>query len=244
MNRAEDRPGVWFRITNRVNAIIWNAPIPMRLKVLLSGLVYRNPPMPETRVLETLEALDKAGVRTAIMGGWGVDALAGAQQRDHHDLDLLADSAKFDVAAEALVAIGYEPWNRSADPEPLGNILLLATVTMRDPAMRVVDLHSTRLDDGSLDIASGRIGDREVVCISPQQQLDAQVGKAWTWGRLQRRRAMYATMTALMGGAGSAELLSEASASAGNEAAVPSLTRLVADEDRGSATVDDDSEPT
>jgi lincosamide nucleotidyltransferase A/C/D/E len=210
-NPAEERPDRWFRFTNRVNTILWEAPLPRRLKVLLSQLAFHSPPMPQGRVIETLAALEGAGVRTAIMGGWGVDALAGREQRPHHDLDLLTDSTQFEAALEVLERLGYERWNRSSDPDPLGNIDLLATETMRDPALRVVDLHSTRLDAAGLGLATGRIGECEVVCISPQQQLDSQTGKAWTWGRLQRRRAMYATMTALMSGTGGAELLSNAS---------------------------------
>lgn len=33
--------------------------------------------------------LRDGGVRCWVMGGWGVDALLGAQTRDHHDLDVL-----------------------------------------------------------------------------------------------------------------------------------------------------------
>jgi hypothetical protein len=38
-------------------------------------------------VIQVLEALDGAGVRHWVGGGWGVAALAGRQTRPHRDLD-------------------------------------------------------------------------------------------------------------------------------------------------------------
>ena len=44
--------------------------------------------MSGAEVLRVLDALDGAGIRTGITGGWGVDALLRRQTRPHTDLDL------------------------------------------------------------------------------------------------------------------------------------------------------------
>lgn len=57
------------------------------------------------RVLNGLEALR---VDYWVAGGWGVAALAGAQTREHRDLDLAVDAAHFDLCQHALALLGYE----------------------------------------------------------------------------------------------------------------------------------------
>ena len=56
---------------------------------------------------DVLDALDRAGVRHWVAGGWGVDALVGAQTRAHRDLDLAVDAADHDACMEALSRLGY-----------------------------------------------------------------------------------------------------------------------------------------
>src|SRR5919202_2703530 len=53
-------------------------------------------------VIEVLTALDAGGIDYWVDGGWGIDALVGAQTRVHHDLDLRV--SRDDVArVEALL---------------------------------------------------------------------------------------------------------------------------------------------
>jgi lincosamide nucleotidyltransferase A/C/D/E len=40
-------------------------------------------------VLDILDRLDVAGIEWWVDGGWGVDALLGAETRPHDDLDLV-----------------------------------------------------------------------------------------------------------------------------------------------------------
>lgn len=192
---------------------------------MISELIYRNPPMRAERVLETVAAMEQAGIRTAIMGGWGVDALQGRQQLRHHDLDLLADHRQFDAALAVLESLGFERWNRTYSPAPLGDFTLYATETLRDSALRVVDLHGTVLDDEGPELASGTIAGNRVPCMTPQQQIDAQTGRVWTWGRLQRRRAMYATVTALIASSAAAEIGGEGSEARGEGSAPAGIAR-------------------
>jgi hypothetical protein len=52
-------------------------------------------------VLAVRDVLSRAGCRTWVGGGWGVDALAGRQTRPHRDLDLAVDADHELAAIEA-----------------------------------------------------------------------------------------------------------------------------------------------
>jgi lincosamide nucleotidyltransferase A/C/D/E len=58
-------------------------------------------------VLGVLDALDGAGIRFWLDGGWGVDALLGEQTRDHSDLDGVVALDDSEAAISALSALGY-----------------------------------------------------------------------------------------------------------------------------------------
>jgi lincosamide nucleotidyltransferase A/C/D/E len=192
-----DTPTAWTRSADRVNAFVWELPLPRRPKVLLSEVVFRNPPMPCARVLEVLSALKTAGLRTVMLGGWGIDALVGRQLRQHRDLDLALEPCQFDRAVEALQDLGFERWNEDEAPLPFGPIEPERTATFRDRALRVVDLHGTEL--ALLEVNDGLIGNREVACLSAEQQLQTQVGRCWTPGRLRKRRGNLSALRSLLG---------------------------------------------
>jgi lincosamide nucleotidyltransferase A/C/D/E len=154
--------------------------------VLISQLVYRNPPIATARVIETLTALEAAGVRTVLIGGWGIDALVGRQLRPHRDLDLIADCGQLEKAAEVLNGLGYRSWHRNSAPDPLGCLELSVAEAFRDQAMRVVELHGADLD--LLDSARGTIGGHPVSCLSAERQLEAQDVKEWMPDRRARLR--------------------------------------------------------
>jgi hypothetical protein len=191
-----DIASAWTRSTDRANAVLWELPLPRRLKVWLSQIVFHNPPMPRTRVLEILEALDEAGLRTVMLGGWGVDALVGRELRKHSDLDLALEDAELDRAVETLSGLGYKRWNSDDEAAALGPLMPKRTVSCRDGALRVVDLHGAGL--AALDVRAGLIGTREVFCISAGQQLESQVGRTWTLGRLRKRRGNLAALQSVV----------------------------------------------
>ena len=58
-------------------------------------------------VFDVLDALDAAGVRHWVAGGWGVDALVGFQTRAHRDLDLTVDADHYDRCLASLADLGY-----------------------------------------------------------------------------------------------------------------------------------------
>ncbi|MFL5872770.1 MAG: nucleotidyltransferase domain-containing protein [Solirubrobacterales bacterium] len=161
--------------------------------------------MPRERALEALRALGDAGIETVLIGGWGIDALVGEELRPHGDLDLLADADQLERAVEALTGIGFEAWNHDPAPGSIGEVRYTSTQTLRDRALRVVELHAVDLSE--VDGARGRIGAMPVSCLSADHQLHAQrqMGRAWTpQRRSNRRRNLAAVAGALEADAGDA----------------------------------------
>ena len=58
-------------------------------------------------VLAVLGALETAGCRLWLEGGWGVDALVGYQTRPHRDVDVDIDAECEEAALAALAELGY-----------------------------------------------------------------------------------------------------------------------------------------
>ncbi len=170
-----DRPPLWTKITDGLNAVLWRAPLPHRAKKILSGSIYRNPPMGEARVVQALQVLEREGVVPCCMGGWGVDALVGEQTRKHRDLDLIVEPRDRDAALRALAGLGYRTWyeqgSDEADEKPLEN-----RIVVRDAGMRVVDVHPVDADLAGFSIVSGSIGGYPVKCLSAEQQVRAHRG--------------------------------------------------------------------
>lgn len=197
-DQGEDRPRLRTRTADRANAMVWRLPAPRRVRVLLSQLVYRNPPIPSSRVVEVMHALDAEGVETVLIGGWGIDALVGRQLRTHGDVDILADEGQLELAVAALRRLGFEPWNHDSEPGPIGKLPIACAMTLRDRALRVVELHAADLRE--VDLADGEIGGRRVNCLSARHQLQAQheIGRTWTpQRRLNQQRNLAAVQKLL-----------------------------------------------
>ncbi len=130
-----------------------------------------------------LDALERADVRAWVEGGWGIDALAARETRDHDDLDLVVDITDdgFERAVKALTAHGYE---RGLDDLPVR--LVVGTA-----AGRTVDLHPIRFEtDGAAYqwghgreyqypadcFTVGRIDGREVACLGVSIQREFHSG--------------------------------------------------------------------
>jgi lincosamide nucleotidyltransferase A/C/D/E len=132
--------------------------------------------MEALEVIAVLHALDVAGIRAGITGGWGIDALLRRQTRPHRDLDLGVPAESVDAAIEALGEIGYA---LVLDERP-------ARLELHG-ARGQVDLHPIAWDDaghgvqtgfdgrvfeyppGSLD-AVGEISNLAVRCGTPELQ--------------------------------------------------------------------------
>lgn len=132
-------------------------------------------------VLDVLSVLEEAGVSPTLEGGWGVEALLGAQHRDHDDVDLVIDLREVRPAVEALAEVGFDIVDHDG----------VQTVRLGDQYDRVIDLRSVAHDangnawvstrdpdDGPPDFPAeaftyGWVAGRQVPCISPE--LQAQV---------------------------------------------------------------------
>ncbi|HJT99595.1 MAG TPA: amino acid transporter, partial [Actinomycetes bacterium] len=90
--------------------------------------------MLDADVLMVLDRLEAAGLVVWLDGGWGVDALVGAESRPHRDLDLAIARDDRPAAQAALAAVGFE-----RDPTVVPG--LPARVLLADGQGRQVDLH-------------------------------------------------------------------------------------------------------
>jgi hypothetical protein len=52
------------------------------------GKSEKGEPATAERTASTWSLLEREGIRSWVIGGWGIDALVGRQTREHHDLDL------------------------------------------------------------------------------------------------------------------------------------------------------------
>ncbi len=139
--------------------------------------------MSATDAIELCEALERAGVRFWVNGGWGVDALVGRQTREHRDLDGFVERRDVARLRTLLAAQGFAdiPGGR---PE---------NFVLQDGAGREVDIHVFELDaagngrypqaDGTTWVCpaeglsgTGMILGRRVRCFTPELQLDCHVG--------------------------------------------------------------------
>ena len=134
-------------------------------------------------VIAVLDQLERAGVTVWIDGGWGVDALTGAQHRPHDDLDLVIPIGQAAAAREALAALGFA---LHVDEFP-------TRLVVRDPADRRVDFHlatfnargaaTQQLQDGGLCLypaegftGTGAVGSRPVRCLTAAVQVLHHLG--------------------------------------------------------------------
>jgi lincosamide nucleotidyltransferase A/C/D/E len=141
--------------------------------------------MHATDVLEVLDGLEAFGLDVWVAGGWGVDALLGAQTRQHDDLDLIVDRAREADAQAALETLGFRPIRA----EFFHGALMPKQIIMRDRAGRIVDLHGVDARtwpgswrellagrsavpfDPAKPFVAGTIEGRPVECLSPELQL-------------------------------------------------------------------------
>jgi lincosamide nucleotidyltransferase A/C/D/E len=103
-------------------------------------------------VLAVLDEAERAGAHLWIDGGWGVDALLGAETRAHGDLDVAIESRHLGVFVAALSAIGFD---RAGEPGATPWNFLMAW-----PGGPIVDLHVITLDaDGNGILGPPEAGD-------------------------------------------------------------------------------------
>ena len=136
-------------------------------------------------VLDVVAVLAEAGISGVWLdGGWGVDALLGAQYRDHGDVDMVVPVDELNDVLGALHDVGFSV---TTDHRP-------TRMELMDRVGRVVDLHPVRFDDAGDGWQSGAapgggdshypasgftygwIGGQRVACIGPELQIEHHSG--------------------------------------------------------------------
>ena len=116
--------------------------------------------MQADEVLRVLDALDAAGIRAGITGGWGIDALLRRETRPHGDVDLGVGAEDVDRAIEGLRPLGYAV---TLDERP-------ARVVLECAGGRV-DLHPIVWEASGAGVQTGLAGE---VYEYPEGSLDAE----------------------------------------------------------------------
>src|SRR5689334_17083596 len=142
--------------------------------------------MAASDVLIVTGALEQAGIAFWVDGGWGIDALLGAEHRSHDDLDLVV---QLDAVPEVCDVLAAHSYAIAEDHLPTRAVL-------RDSHGRQVDLHPIMFDDvgdgwqargmpngddcryPASGFATGRVGDAVVGCLSAEVQLAHHSGYA------------------------------------------------------------------
>lgn len=101
------------------------------------------------QVLAVVDALTGLDVPAWLDGGWGIDALLGAQHRVHDDLDLVLELADVDRAAEGLAPLGCH----------IAEDLRPTRVLLRAHDGRQVDLHPVVFDAAGTGWQAGAMPD-------------------------------------------------------------------------------------
>jgi len=149
----------------------------------LRWLRYRMVPgMGVGEVLGVLDVLDKAGVPCWLVGGWGVDALLGAQTRKHPDLDLAVERRYVEPALEALQGDGFTVRQRESLPNWLPTMIVLRDERRRWIELMVVDVPAPSAGEDSRpeamrfryaddSITTGSLDGHVVRCLAAPVQL-------------------------------------------------------------------------
>jgi lincosamide nucleotidyltransferase A/C/D/E len=134
-------------------------------------------------VLAVIDRLNAAMIPVWIDGGWGIDALLGAEHRPHDDVDIVVPLARMAAVQQALAPLGFV---MHEDELPTRCVL-------RDPSDRRIDCHpvafdatgaaTQRLPDGRNApypaagfTGRGVIGGRPVRCLTPEVQVLHHLG--------------------------------------------------------------------
>lgn len=146
------------------------------------------------QAVDLVQALEGAGVRYWVIGGWGVDALLGRETRAHKDFDILAvrdDLARLRGMLEHERLTVSHIWKESRWIEDVGEPWPTAFVA-EDAIGRAIDVHLIGAVSGGTVVqhydnpwsfsepfeASGTIAGRRIPCVSAATQIRMHVGYA------------------------------------------------------------------
>jgi lincosamide nucleotidyltransferase A/C/D/E len=135
-------------------------------------------------VLHVVRIVDAAGVAVWLDGGWGIDALLGAQFRLHEDLDVVVRLTDVDAMTAALDVFGYVVVE---DELPTRLVLRTSTGLQLDVHPVTFDATGTAWQAGALPdggdceypsdgFVDGTVAGTTVGCLSAEVQLAHHLG--------------------------------------------------------------------
>jgi lincosamide nucleotidyltransferase A/C/D/E len=163
--------------------------------------------MEAAELVSLYRALSTANASVWLMGGWGVDALAGRQTRPHHDVDLLVEIANLERLRLCLIDLGFAlkyTWHdevrRIRDDRWSSPLEQPSAFVCGHADGREVDVHVVRQsEEGDIEMlwnvpyaftavglgATGVVAGQSVRCLSREMQLQAHTGYALPAQHLQ-----------------------------------------------------------
>lgn len=135
-------------------------------------------------VIDIVLMFEQANIEVWVEGGWGIDALLGAQNRDHGDVDLVVDAPRASDARNLLADAGFTP----IFEDPPGRASYMdARERCVDLSFAVADRYGDRWNinrsagrgepDYPFDCFTyGWIGGHKVGCLGPEVQIAHHVG--------------------------------------------------------------------
>ncbi|MHB1450128.1 MAG: nucleotidyltransferase domain-containing protein [Bellilinea sp.] len=143
-------------------------------------MLQNNPPeMTAKDVIEIVQLFSQHHIDICIDGGWGVDALLGAQTRPHADLDIAMPHKDVALARRLLGESGFVDMPRGDTRE--------CNFVMGDDRGRLIDIHTYTFDErGHLTFGvpypidslhgSGSVNGYPVKCITPEWMVKFHTG--------------------------------------------------------------------
>lgn len=127
------------------------------------------------QVIQVIDALARCSVDVWVIGGWGIDALAGRETRRHRDLDLVV-GADVEKIRRCLEGVGF----RLVGRDFVATSSFPHRVLMQDARGRWIDLHplegptsprkTQTVSLAPADVTLGKVAGRPVPCLSAQYQ--------------------------------------------------------------------------
>lgn len=140
--------------------------------------------MTQRNLCRYLDLFEELGVAVWLGGGWGVDALLGAQTRRHADLDIVLDEEAAEKLRTAILNLGFE--DMETDDRTDWNFVMV------DDQGHRIDFHVVDFDDRGAGIygppergvsfpassftGRGEICGREVHCLDAEFQVESHTG--------------------------------------------------------------------
>lgn len=134
--------------------------------------------MSAEEVIRVYSAIEEAGYKLYIEGGWGADALLGSQRQVHDDLDLIVDLQDREDLTNLMKTLGYGV-NGNGDPESKRDFksaseqkVTLAFVSFENASkpLRSFKNGTPRDYDPEDFTGTGCIKDKKVKCLSLKRQ--------------------------------------------------------------------------